>query len=463
MYCGKCGSYIADGQSFCSSCGAPASNVTPKQLNDQPFAQPIQPVVQQPVNPQPVYYQAVTQPPKKSNVSIAAIIFALAGLLFCAVKVLNVLIAITAIILSIIGLAIKNSDKVRSAVALGLGLLVLFIGSIYNNSSSKKNDTSTTQSEASVVVNSEIQADATKSTASYSETQLPFNVANSSTKLGVREIAKSGNSYFGLASVRSLGKVQTAIKDYSVEVAASQEVIYPIIEIYNCSDRTQTYKTGDISVYADSIKGADPDTIYLVGVDNIEQLHTYEVAPNKTALIIDAFVVEKGWSELTIFCGDISWTLTPDDINHEAYSFSSLFNLSPDYNFTEPGSKINSEKFELVFDGCEIYKEKTIKEKYVVFEFTINNTSNEKLDFSNVGHKMRAYWNNQLLDHATYTLNDNISGYSNIFDIDEIHAGMTAKVYIAFEVQDTKGVYECYFDIGYIRNDFIGYVCWKNE
>ena len=83
--------------------------------------------------------------------------------------------------------------------------------------------------------------------------------------------------------------------------------------------------------------------------------------------------------------------------------------------------------------------------------------------FSNVGHEMKAYWNNQLLDSATYTLNDNINGYSSVFDIDEIHAGLTAKVYVTVEVQDTKGVYECYFVIGYIKNERIGYVCCKIE
>ena len=483
MYCGKCGSYIAEGKSFCSSCGAPAPKVTPKQPNNQSFAQPIQPDFQkpeaqqqsfqhpadqqtgnqQPVNQQPVYYQTVTQQPQKSKVSVLALIFAIAGLILCAVKVLNILTAITAIILSIIGLATKRSDKVRTGVALGIAIVAFFISCIVNTSSARKSKNTTTQSTASTVINSERLEDETTSTTSSNETQLPFPVADNSTKLSVGEIAKSGNSYFGLASVRSLGEVQTAIKDYSVKISNTQEVIYPIIEIYNCSDKAQTYRTGDISVYADSIKGADPDTIYLVGVDNIKQLHSYEVDPNKTALIIDAFVVNKGWSELTIFYGDLSWTLTPDDVSREAYSFSSLFNLSPNYDITEPGSKIYSEKFELVFDGIEIYKNEIIKDNYVVFEFTINNTSEEKLDFSNVGHEMKAYWNNQLLDSAAYTLDDNINGYSNVFYIEDIHAGMTAKVYVAVEVQDTTGVYECYFDIGYIKNERIGYVCCKKE
>ena len=483
MYCGKCGSYIADGQSFCGSCGAPAPNITPKQPKSQPFAQPIQPVfqkpvaqqqsfqqpavqqpiTQQPANPQPVYYQTVTQAPKKSNVSVLALIFAIAGLLLCAVNVLNILIAITAIVLSIIGLAIKNSDKVRSGVALGLAIVAFSLGCVFISPNARKSENTASQSSASAVINSESQQDETTSMTSSSETQLPFAVADDSNKMNVGEIAKSGNSYFGLANVRSLGEVQTAIKDYSVNISDSQEVIYPIIEVYNCSDKAQTYNTGNISVYADSIKGSDPDTIYLVGVDNIKQLHSYEVDPNKTALIIDAFVVDKGWSELTIYYGDISWTLTPEDINHEAYSFSTLFNLSSNYSFTEPGTKIYSEKFELVFDGTEMYKNSFIKEDYVIFEFTINNTSEEKLDLSNVGHEMKAYWNNQLLDSATYTLNDNINGYSNVFDVDEIHAGMTAKVYVAVEVQDTTGVFECYFDIGYIKNERIGYVCCKIE
>ena len=32
MYCGKCGSAIPDGNSFCSKCGAPISQVTPQVI-----------------------------------------------------------------------------------------------------------------------------------------------------------------------------------------------------------------------------------------------------------------------------------------------------------------------------------------------------------------------------------------------------------------------------------------------
>ena len=54
--CPNCGASCADGTKFCSSCGSPLP--APVQ---QPAAQPVQPVYQQPA-PQPVYQQPVSQP-----------------------------------------------------------------------------------------------------------------------------------------------------------------------------------------------------------------------------------------------------------------------------------------------------------------------------------------------------------------------------------------------------------------
>ena len=66
MYCESCGSFISDGQAFCSNCGAPApsSEPAPGPAAAQPvYAQPVQPVFQQPVYEQPVYQQPVYQQP----------------------------------------------------------------------------------------------------------------------------------------------------------------------------------------------------------------------------------------------------------------------------------------------------------------------------------------------------------------------------------------------------------------
>ena len=49
MYCGSCGSFVKDGQTYCSNCGAPVS-----AQNAQPVTQPVQTVYQQPAAGQQV-------------------------------------------------------------------------------------------------------------------------------------------------------------------------------------------------------------------------------------------------------------------------------------------------------------------------------------------------------------------------------------------------------------------------
>lgn len=348
---------------------------------------------------------------------------------------------------------------------IGLVLLV-FILIIWISAYSSRDKTAASRTQNTSATSAHENSNSTAATQNVinetTEKQLPFTVAGGTTNLSVGEIAKEGDCYYGLACVRSLDRVQTAIDNYSENISSSQEVIYPIIEVYNASSKENRFSKSNISVYADSVKGSDPDTYYLVGVDEIDEFQSYEVDAYKTALIIEAFVVDKDWSELTVFWGDISWKLTPDDVSTEPYYYNSLYNLSPDYSFTSDESKIYDGDYELFFDGMEIYQHENSfsgTTKFAVFEFTINNMSDSTLDYSLVGYEMRAYWNNLLLDSATYTMDDNINGYINVYDIGEVHAGMTAKVYVAFEITEESGVFECFYDVGYVNNERIGYVC----
>lgn len=450
-----------------TSFAQPIQPVYQKAADPQPFNQ--QPVYQQPTYQQPVNYAPVattvseTKPKKEHGTSIAALILGVLGLLFCWIKYLNVLISLPALVFSILGIARKNSDKVRAIVALCFAIPAFLISCSVNSSKTKKQENSTPQTEANVIVEI-VNETTTVATETEIETPLTFTVAGGTSNLHIGEIAKDGEYYYGLTCVRSLDEVQTAVGDYTVEIPDSQEVIYPIIEVYNCSSSEHTFQNDCISVYADSMKCADPDTSYLVGVDDIEQLHWYTIDPYKTGLFVDAFTAEKGWQELTVCIGNVSWKITPEDVSYETYTFNSLFNLSPEYSYTEVGSKIYDQDYEVIFDGFEIYESENRyigTEKYGVFEFTINNTSENILDYSDVGSMMKGYWNTQLLDDASWTLNETISGYTNVYSIEQIHAGMTAKVYVAFEMFGDGGVYECYFDVGYVSSKRIGYVCYN--
>ena len=183
MYCESCGTFIPDGQAFCSNCGAPVAAVqSAPQPAAQPVAQaapapapqpvaqpvaapapqpvPVQPVYQQPayqqpsyqqpsyqqpasqqqvqpVQPayqQPVYTQPVTvapvaaAPAKRSNgAATAGLVFGILTLVFCLIPFLFWGFALFGLIFSIIGVAKRNVSGKGKAIA---GLILTVVGLI---------------------------------------------------------------------------------------------------------------------------------------------------------------------------------------------------------------------------------------------------------------------------------------------------------------------------------------------
>ena len=101
---------------------------------------------QQPSNQQVVYQQQ----PKDNYVFIVALIFAIVALIFSFLPIIGIPHAIVAIILSIIGLASKDSDKVKSGVALGIAVVAIIIGCTVSIARSRNKNIK--PSEQSVVV-----------------------------------------------------------------------------------------------------------------------------------------------------------------------------------------------------------------------------------------------------------------------------------------------------------------------
>ena len=168
MYCESCGTFIPDGQAFCSNCGTPVAAV---QSAPQPVAQaapapapqtvaqpvaapapapqpiPVQPVYQQPAYQQPAYQQQVqpayqqpvyTQPvtvapvaaapAKRSNgAATAGLVFGILTLVFCLIPFLFWGFALFGLIFSIIGVAKRNVSGKGKAIA---GLILTVVGLI---------------------------------------------------------------------------------------------------------------------------------------------------------------------------------------------------------------------------------------------------------------------------------------------------------------------------------------------
>ena len=158
MYCEQCGSFIQDGEAFCTNCGAPAPAAKPAPAPGpepapgpvvQPIpAQPIEPVNQQPVQPvyqhpaaqpvQPIYQtpaymqQGVVITPferQKSNaVAIVGMVFGIITSVLFWLPVINLLPGIVGIVCSSIGLAQKNSGKGQAIAGLITSIAGILLG-----------------------------------------------------------------------------------------------------------------------------------------------------------------------------------------------------------------------------------------------------------------------------------------------------------------------------------------------
>ena len=177
MYCESCGSFIPDGQVFCSNCGSPAPQPAPEQAAQpavqqtvQPAAEPasapapapqaipVQPAYQQPAYQQPAYQQPAYQQPaaqpvqpmyqqpmyaaqpvgaaplsqapvKSSNApAVVGMIFGILAFILFWIPVFNIittaLFGLLGLIFSIVGLVKKNA-KGKAMAVVGLVLTIL--------------------------------------------------------------------------------------------------------------------------------------------------------------------------------------------------------------------------------------------------------------------------------------------------------------------------------------------------
>ena len=175
MFCESCGTFIPDGQSFCTNCGAPVASPAPvaaaapvaapvaepapapaaapapapapaaqpfaqpvatpvqpaQPLYQTPAPQPVQPVYQQPVYQpvyQPIAQQVQVQPAKPGNgAATAGLVFGILTLVFCWTSYFCGIFALLGLIFSIVGICKKNASGKGKAIA---GLIMTIVGGI---------------------------------------------------------------------------------------------------------------------------------------------------------------------------------------------------------------------------------------------------------------------------------------------------------------------------------------------
>ena len=238
---------------------------------------------------------------------------------------------------------------------------------------------------------------------------------------------------------------------YIPVVPDGQVAVTPIIQIYNASDSLLEYDDELISLYADNVQVSRVDTEYTDSywVDGIEEMIYTDIDAGEGAVIVSAFNVDENWSTLTVFYGDISWTVSREEVMQEPYVYSSMFNQGV-IEVTEPGTTVyRNTEYELVYDGAEVYTE-GLRIPYLLIEFTINNTTDsmQTIEFPN---HMRAYYEHRLLEASSSLLEEPINGYNNLqtgwgTSTLEIHPGMSSKVFVSFPIVETSGTFECYFE-----------------
>ena len=447
----------------------PPSQGAFRQPADLPNAQPIQPVYQKIDYQQPVYQQqpiansTITSTndkgKKRHGLSVIALILAISALLLFLVKGLNVLLALPAIILSIIALAKKNNDKVRAMVALCIAIPAFLFGCIRNSSKTKKADNTTDTTQASVVVEVDTQ-NATETTESTPAIDPIVGDKTSFKDLGIGGIGKKDGIYVGLQYVRTSANLPTRLGSEDVE--SGNTVILAFFEFYNGTDKTQSVDPSKITCYVDGTQVNDVESYIKVYADGVAQYYNEDLDAGCQLLSVQDFEVPSEWTEIKFFYkSDCVWTITQSDIGESEYERTTLFNIDNSQEITKEDEIIFSDGYEVQYKGIEIYHyERSYgDEDYVIVKFHITNNGDGPLDTSLMGYKMRCYQNNYYLGDASFTINKTISNFVDIHDIDSIEAGMSADVYLAFETTTgTTGSFYMIYDDGYISSHYCGSV-----
>lgn len=361
---------------------------------------------------------------------------------------------------------LKDILKISAIVIVGAIVLGAFAGN--SGDSNTKTDSQepiiqlepqeSEESEDSAVVASEGQSDEQTNAGESLYGIEDVNVDGRQMTLGDKGLDKSG-AIVCLPYVKRASAVPTAVGPMDDKVGAGNEVILGYFEFFNDTEDNLKVRPDDITCYADSVQVSSSNTNFKIESDGVKHFGKAELMSGTKVISVQEFVVPMEWTELKFFASDnCVWTVTQDDVTTAEYNLPSVFPTMTQ-EMTPVGSIVYSGDYDLAFDGMKYYTKDAVfgHEQYLICKFQIKNTSESSLNVELVGFNMQAYTDGFFNDDYDYSLEDNVDGYINIFDVNEVAPGMMANIYVAFDILSRPENALVQYNDGYLLS---GNVCY---
>lgn len=286
-------------------------------------------------------------------------------------------------------------------------------------------------------------------------------VANDFSNMRIGDVAVDDDLYVSLAYAKRSNSYDDSLGD-SESIDSDHEIIYFYVEEYNNSEVVKGISAYNFDCYVDSSKVSSYDSYMLAEQDGIKDKNYYVLDYISSGVALVNYVVPKDWNEIKLYYGDYCWSLSQSDVSSDPYKQGKLTTIGYEYTrYSQSGDSIFSGNYDVVYDGYDFYD--GYGGKYILFEFTIDNSKSEDIiDYSSI-YGMRLYHNNILVEDTIYPISETLNDYSDISSIGKIQPGMTAKVYVAFKFGGDSGDYSLTYDVGFVDNDVLGYVNIKIE
>lgn len=355
--------------------------------------------------------------------------------------------------LAIIGLAI-----------LGAGIAVLSKNK--KNDSSGGNTTNSNSSSSSSSASSNSNSAVSKQTESGTTTsKYSFTTAKDSKNMGLGEIGNDNGLYIKLSHAKKANQI-VAYANTTYSPAKGNKVVFLFFDMFNGSSDIKSIYSSRFTCYADGVQVKEVETSFLYSEDGVNEELRVDLDEETATMFVCDFEVPENWKELKIYYESACvWSVKNDEVTEKPYDGSHTFTEYNQKSATQEGSVVYSGKYELKYDGWEYHEEGRSRNKtnYLIVKFTVTNSGDEELKYTLTGYNMRAFRDNYYVSDASYMADDKVGDYINVFDIDSIQPGMSAKLYIAIETDDVNGLYHVVFDDGYMQNDALAHVYFEDK